>query len=823
MTPFSTAALARNLAGASLLALLPAAALAQTPASTTAAAAEEEDAPEIVVTGTSRARIALDTPLAVTQVNETSLIRLGGTGQATILNTIPTIKADGGGGEVAANVFIRGLPSGGQYQFTPLMYDGVTVLSSFGLNSSAYDVYFRNDLGIERLEFVRGGVSNLFGPGSVAGLINFISKTGGDRLEGTVQLEVAEKDRYRGDVALSGPLGGNLFFAVSGFYRTDKGPLRTNLDTKGGQIRGNLEYRFGDGSGNVKLIGQYINDQVQFYLPIPLDGRTRSRLPGNDGNLVNSVQNDFAAGLGFKTPSGNFSSDIAEGVSTKGGMIGLTFDKDFGDSGWGVNGAVKYSDYKHKFGLWSDGDGVINVPETQQSFLTNRNLGTLSNAAFSFVGGGALPANYLLFANRITDRDRPVHDFTGELNLTKSLVTGGVDHSLTLGGFYGNASAGDYNVTTTYLAEFNNTPQLVNLVTTNPTTGARTIISNNGLLNAGAGYVNNRHEAERFSAYIADQMKIGDNFNLDIGFRWERLNGQISRERTATFVTDSTTANLSTALRDVIWGNGAFTTGDVSTSEWAGAIGALYKVSDGVSVYANASRGYFFPELRSVSFNALFEPSSYKAEIIKQAEVGIKVVQPRFSMTVAGLYTRLDNRRQVLFVNDGAGGFTEKVNLVGTESYGVEGTLDVKLMRNLRFNGNLTIQQSRYIAFDTNPAIIGRDVERQPDILYNAGLYYDDGALDISAFTNFTGDNFTASNNAILLKGWNIATIDAGYTLPVGPGRMRVSVNVFNVFNTDAVTEGSPRQDNNQAANGAFFVGRPVLPRRFMGRLSYSF
>ena len=73
---------------------------------------------------------------------------------------------------------------------------------------------------------------------------------------------------------------------------------------------------------------------------------------------------------------------------------------------------MKYSDYKHKFGLWSDGDGVINVPETLQSFLTNRNLGTLANAQFTFAGGGAVPSNFLLFANRFTDRDRPVHDFT---------------------------------------------------------------------------------------------------------------------------------------------------------------------------------------------------------------------------------------------------------------------------------------------------------------------------------------------------------------------------------------------------------------------------
>ena len=833
--------LTRSLLSVSLIALVPTTAYAQeAPSKPQDEAAVEQAAEEIIVTGTSRSRVALDTPLAVSLVDEQGLSRAGFSSQADILNTIPSIKADAGGGEVASNIFVKGLASGGQYQFTPLMYDGITVLSSFGLNSSAYDVYARNDLGISRLEFVRGGVSNLFGPGSVAGLINYISKTGGDELKGTVQLEIAEKNRYRGDVALSGPLGNNLYFAVSGFYRTDKGPIRTNLDTKGGQLRANLDYRFDDGSGHIQLMGQFINDQVQFYLPIPLSGATRTRLVGNDGNVVNSVQNNFAGGLGFNIPGGRFTSDINDGVKTKGGMVGLIFDKEFGDSGWGINGRVKYSDYKHQFGLWSDGDGVINVPETLQSFLSNRNLGSATNAAFTFVGGSAVPANSILFANRFTDRVRPVHDFTTELNLTKMAATGSVDHAFTIGGFYGNASAGDFNATTTYLAEFNNTPRLVNLVVTNGAT--QTIISNKGLLNAGAGYVNNRHKAERYAGYFADQMKIGGRFNLDIGARIEHIGGSISRERTSTTITDATTPNLSTALRDVIWGNGGFLTGDVSTTEWAVAAGALYKLTDRVSLYANASRGFFFPELRSVGFtplpagtaeNASASPgtASYKAEIIKQAEIGIKVSQPQFSFTAAAFYTKLDNRRQVLFVNDGAGGFTERVNLVGTESYGIESTLDLKLMRNLRFNGNLTIQNNRYDQFQRlvanvptpNPAIIGNNVERQPEILYNAGLYYDDGALDASFFTNYTGDNFTASNNSIRLQGWNVVNFDVGYKIPLGGNFLRVSVNVFNVFNSDAVTEGSPRQDNNQAANGAFFVGRPVLPRRITGRLTYSF
>src|SRR3712207_9067019 len=66
---------------------------------------------EIIVTGTSRARAALDTPLAVSTLDDDRLARLSSSSQGDILNTIPTIKADAGGGEVATNVFIKGLPS----------------------------------------------------------------------------------------------------------------------------------------------------------------------------------------------------------------------------------------------------------------------------------------------------------------------------------------------------------------------------------------------------------------------------------------------------------------------------------------------------------------------------------------------------------------------------------------------------------------------------------------------------------------------------------------------------------------------------------------
>jgi outer membrane receptor protein involved in Fe transport len=783
---------------------------------------------EIVVTGTSLARASVDTPLAVTSFDEQRLSQLTANSQADILNSVPTIKAEGGGGEVAANVFIRGLPSGGQYQFTPLMYDGMPVFSSFGLNSSAFDVYYRNDLGIERLEFVRGGVSNLFGPGSVAGLINYISKTGSDMPEAKVQLEVADENRMRGDFALSGPLStdAGLYYALSGFYRFDEGPIKTGNDTKGFQLRGNIKKEFADDSGSITLFAQYIDDQAQFYLPIPLDGRTRERIPGNDGDDVEQVETDQVDGMSYNVPGGVFSSSIGDGVVTKDGSFGLAFDKDLGND-WGVNGKARYASYHHIFDFFLDGDGLVNVPETQAAFLnpaapgtrTTRGLpaGALTGTFTYDDTGEVLPANALLFPNRFIDRDRPAEDMSAELNLTKGMTLGSFQHNFTLGAFYADAEAKDVNVTTMYLADFQNQARLVNL-----TLSDGTIISRDGLLNPGIGYVNNKHEAQRQAIYIADQME-SEKFIFDIGGRFESIDGDIRRERSATVVTDATTPNLSPVQRDVVWGNGQFLTGSVDTDEWALALGALYKLTDSVNIYANAARGFFFPELRAIQFNSLNQPQSYTAEIIKQAEVGVKYLGDRLSGTLSALYTELNDRRAVSFVNGPNGTVIERVNIVSTESYGMEADFTFRLLDNLNLEGNVTWQEHEFTKFDTNPAFVGNELLRQPNILWNLGLYYDDGSFDAQLYNTHTGDTFTTESNLINLDPYDIVRLGAGYTFDWAGMTSRIGIDVYNLLDDDGITEGSPRQDTAQAASGAFFVGRPVLPRRYTLRFTVDF
>ena len=162
---------------------------------------------EIMVTSTRTIRSQKQSAMSMTSMKAKEIQNKAASSQADILRSVPGITAEGGGGEVATNVFVRGLPSGGQYVFNPLEYDGMPVISTFGLNSSAHDVYIRNDFGIKSLDFPRGGAAILYGAGSVAGVINYISKTGTDVPENIIQLEFAEDGRYKADFFSGGKLG----------------------------------------------------------------------------------------------------------------------------------------------------------------------------------------------------------------------------------------------------------------------------------------------------------------------------------------------------------------------------------------------------------------------------------------------------------------------------------------------------------------------------------------------------------------------------------------------------------------------------------------
>lgn len=787
--------------------------------------ANVEQLQTVIVTGTSEARTDLRTPVVATSISSRKLQLLSSNSVADVLASIPDIKAEGGGGEVAANIFVAGLPSAGQYQFTPLEFNGTPVIANMGLNSSAPDVYYRPDMGVERLEFVHGGVSNLFGGGGIGGVINFIDKTGTDTPEGEAQLEVSDQSRLRADFAVSGPLANRFYYALSGYYRYDNGPLSTGFPTEGYQIRGNLKKVFD--TGEMKLFFQAIDDKVQFYGDWPLASVDNGLAHGNSGKFVATTETAALDNISFPTPNGTYNTKVANGVETKGGSVGLDFKKNLDDD-WAFNTHWNIGNYHHTFALFSGGDGITNLPTAQGAFMQSYGYNpALYTGTFTYANSGAvLPSNYLLWGDRVTDRDRPLTTVSGELNVTKDLSVGDWQHHFTLGGFYGYTDAKDDDITYAYIGDFDNSPSLVDVTVSNDATGAKTIVSQNGLIGEN-GYTNFSATARRYAGYLADQMNVG-RWELDIGGRFESLNGQVSKELTGT-VPVSTNPALSSRLANDVWGTGQFLSGTVDPTAWAVAGEALYRVTDSVSAFVNASRGFFMPQLNSVQIASNDEVQPFEAEIIKQVQSGVKFALSRFSGSVAPFFSTVDNIRNVQFINSTIPGAAPEivVNLVSTRSYGLEGAFNARLTEQLQFESNVTYEHDIYTQYTPVAAClncVGNTFMRQPAFMANAGLYYRQGRYDAALYDTYTGRTYTSDLNNIKLPGYHIVRLDAGYTEDFkGGDSVRLSVGVYNLFDSQAVTEGNPRQGTLQNAGQAYFVGREILPRRVYGRITYSY
>ena len=123
-----------------------------------------------------------------------------------------------------------------------------------------------------------------------------------------------------------------------------------------------------------------------------------------------------------------------------------------------------------------------------------------------------------------------------------------------------------------------------------------------------------------------------------------------------------------------------------------------------------------------------------------------------------------------------------------------------------------------------NPDQEGNELRRQPNVMGLIGLAYDKNGIDFNISSNFLGPKFANDANTVELDGFNIVRASAGYTIDLENDQsLRLGVSVFNLLDSEGITEGSPRQGNTQIGGGEYFVGRPILPRRVFLRAMFDF
>jgi vitamin B12 transporter len=159
---------------------------------------------EVVVTANRIAQKQSTTGKVITVIDQATLQRNAGKTIAEIINYQAGVFINGANNGLGTNqdVYIRGGNSGN----TLILIDGIPVGDASQINNS-FDL---NNIAIgqvERIEILKGAQSTLWGSDAVAGVINIITKKGGNKKIGaTGLLSYGSYNTLRGNVGINGML-----------------------------------------------------------------------------------------------------------------------------------------------------------------------------------------------------------------------------------------------------------------------------------------------------------------------------------------------------------------------------------------------------------------------------------------------------------------------------------------------------------------------------------------------------------------------------------------------------------------------------------------
>lgn len=180
----------------------------------------------VVVTAQKRVENVQDVPLAVSVVSEAQMESAGVREFADMAKVAPSLNIRGADQPVNASVALRGI---GTFAF------GIGVEPSVAVQLDDVPVAFQarafTDLtDVERIEVLRGPQSTLYGKSASAGLINITTRAPSDQFTSMINLQATTDDEYRGSLSVSGPLGSQFKYRLTGSHSDFNGNV-DNLAT----------------------------------------------------------------------------------------------------------------------------------------------------------------------------------------------------------------------------------------------------------------------------------------------------------------------------------------------------------------------------------------------------------------------------------------------------------------------------------------------------------------------------------------------------------------------------------------------------------------
>lgn len=716
---------------------------------------------QIIVTGTASGTAVrkVDTSFASTSLSAEDIKKLAPKSTADLFKAIPGVWSESSGGVSGANVFVRGLPGGGDAPFLTVQVQGVPIFQPPTLSFLENSSLFRVDETIEFVDAIRGGPNSVLSAGQPGLTTNFLLKEGSEVTEGLIKYSTSDYGLQRIDGVLSGALADDFYYMIGGYAQQSSGIRDAGFNSeKGHQFTINLTKELDNGKLN--FYTRVTDDHGAWYLPTPLvDG------VDNGYTQIGTLNRQAVINYGPTDNNTEEAFDFGEGRGWDGSVSGGSVNLQFGD-GWTFVDRFNYTQGDaDTLGLVSDG-----APVALSTVADNGSTATGAATGNTYDGNALVQV-----IGRWVVR-KEIESFTNDLAITKTADK----FKATIGLYNTNFSANDW-------WSLGNGSYHVIAQGGENLTG---IACNESVEGCNFNYdINSTGDGTTTALYAAFNYEFTDALSADIGIRNE--------DHEIEYTVDE-------GLDGIITKAVQYDESDVAVT-----VGVNWQFERNQGLFARYSDGSKMPYFDDFRDNfGSFENGNDLIFTVEQFEAGYKLAESNYNVYVTAFFNEADSSNtpdpsqpSVLFV---------------TEALGVE--LDAAYYTDNGFSVSLngTIQDTE-ITESGDPSFIGKESERQPGWQLRVTPSYDfesDGFYGtVYGTLSAVDDRFSDNGNTVTLDGYE--KLDLGVTVTNDAG-LTFRFAIHNVTDEDALTEGDPR--NPSAPNGRF-----ILPRNATFSVGYTF
>jgi outer membrane cobalamin receptor len=727
---------------------------------------------EMIVTGTPGgvAVRRFDASFAISIVDAEEIKQVSPASTADLLKTIPGVWVESSGGVSGANIFVRGLPSGGDADFVSLAINGLAVYPAPTLSFMENSTLFRVDETIERLEGLRGGPNPVYSNGQVGLTTNFILKEGGEDTEGSVRYTTSDYDLQRIDGMVSGKLDDDLYYMIGGYISSSPGVRDAGFNAEEGhQFTINITRMLDNGKINV--FHRSTNDHGTWYLPVALD--VNGIETGLDASYTQVGQANRQVLVPISGPDGEGGSetrwesfDMGEGRGWDGSVTGGAVELNL-DNGWV---------FIDRFSLTS---GAANtqgfVPQNAAVTLGSLNGGVAGET----VSGAAVAASDLVqqFGPWVVHKD--VKAFNNDLSLAKLWD----DYKLTVGYYTSSWEVDEWwSIGNQKWYQLGHNGGMISPDSIDEACQAADVATCNFKYDVDA-----LGDARENAFYVAGETYIGD-VTLDAGVRF-------ANRKTSYSVDDGAVDGVTDFVVDA----------DENKVSYTAA--ANWNFRDDMGVFLRINDGHKYPDFDAYrDFRGDYNSGSDLMIDVSQVELGYKLSRDIFSLYATAFS---NNTKGQPFCNIGGA----ECARLETETIGVE--LDGKLyLGDFVLDLNATIQEPEI----ANGDLKGNQVLRQPTHQMRLTPSYNfsfGNGVEASVYGTFSVISDRYGDNANDNQLDSYTKLDLG--AQVNMGNLNLQLAVDNATDELALTESDPRSVGTSAN------GRYILPRNVKFSVGYNF